>query len=93
MKQVMRPYSLYLPEEYIQKIKDLAKDRKASALVRDAILMALDGDDNFTAGYNKALRDATKLVDECKEIEVIAIRGKYLADILIGQFKELEIKK
>ena len=93
MTQVMRPSSLYLPEEYINRIKEHAKDRKAAALVRDAIITALDGDDNFTAGYNKALRDAAKLVDGCKEIEVIAIRGKYLADILIGQFKELEIKK
>ena len=92
-KQVMKPYSIYLPEEYINRIKEHAKDRKAASLVRDAIITALDGDDNFTAGYNKALRDAAKLVDDCKEIEVIAIRGKYLADILIGQIKELEIKK
>ena len=93
MTQVMRPYSVYLPEEYIAKIKEHAKDRKAAALVRDAIITALSGDDNYTAGYNKALRDAAKLVDNCKEIEVIAIHGKYLADILMDQIKELEIKK
>lgn len=93
MTQVMRPYSLYLPEEYILRIKEIAKERKAATFVREAIISALSNEDNFTAGYNKALRDAAKLVDGCKEIEVIAIRGKYLADVLIEQIKELEIKK
>ena len=35
-QKVMRPYSVYLPEEYIVRIKELAKERKAAALVRDA---------------------------------------------------------
>lgn len=90
-QKVMRPYSVYLPEEYIVRIKELAKERKAAALVRDAIMMALDGDDSFKAGYNKALRDVVGLVDNISEIKVIAINGKYLADIVAEQVDELKM--
>ncbi len=83
------PYSVYLPIEYHEKIKELAKERKASSTVRDAICMILDGDDSFKAGYNKAIRDAVKQIDACKDIEHIAVRGKYLSDILADQLKEL----
>jgi hypothetical protein len=84
------PYSVYLPVEYYNKIKDFAKDRKASGMVRDAIIMSIEGGDAFTSGYKKGLRDAVTAVDNCKEIEVIAINGKYLADILAEQINAME---
>ena len=90
-KQVMRPYSIYLPEEYIARIKEHAKDRKAAAIVRDAIIMALEGNSEHDAGYNKGLRDAIKIISECKEIEVIAIRGKYLSDLLNDQIRQIMV--
>lgn len=90
-KPVMRPYSLYLPEEYIAKIKELAKERKASELVRDAIVTALDGNNEYDSGYNKGLRDAIKVINDCKEIEVIAIRGKYLSDLLADQLRQIMV--
>ena len=90
-EKVMQPYSVYLPVEYVARLKELAKDRKAAALVRDAVIMMLEGDDQFTAGYNKALRDVVGVVDACKEIEVIAIRGKYLADVLSEQINQLKM--
>ena len=90
-EKVMRPYSVYLPEEYIVRIKELAKERKAAALVRDAIIMALDGDDAFKAGYNKALRDVVALVDNIQEIRVIAINGKYLADLIADQIDGIKM--
>jgi hypothetical protein len=83
------PYSVYLPVEYHQKIKELAKQRKASSTVRDAICMILDGNDSFKAGYNKALKDVIKVIDSTKEIEHIAVRGKYLNDMLADQIKQL----
>jgi hypothetical protein len=76
--------------EYYDKIKHLAKERKASSMVRDAIVMALDGNDEFKSGYNKGVRDAIKIVDACKDIEMIAIRGKYLNDLLAEQLSGLE---
>jgi hypothetical protein len=52
--------------------------------------MALDGNDEFKSGYNKGVRDAIKIVDACKDIEMIAIRGKYLNDLLAEQISGLE---
>ena len=89
----MRPYSIYLPEEYIERIKEHAKDRKAAAIVRDAIIMALEGNGAYNSGYNKGLRDAIKVVNDCKEIEVIAIRGKYLSDLLADQLRQIMVQE
>lgn len=86
----MIPYSVYLPAEYHDKIRELAKERKASSTVRDAIQMILDGDDNYSAGYHKAIKESIKVIDACKEIEHIAIRGKYLSEVLITQLEQLE---
>lgn len=86
-KQV--PYSVYLPVEYHDKIKELAKKRQASSTVRDAICMILDGNDSYKAGYNKAIKDASRVIKSCKEIEIIAIRGKYLDNLLIEQLEQL----
>jgi hypothetical protein len=83
------PYSVYLPVEYHEKIKELAKQRKASSTVRDAICMILDGNDAYKSGYAKALKDAIKVIDGTKEIEHIAVRGKYLSDLLADQLKQL----
>ena len=51
--------------------------------------MILDGNDSYNAGYAKALKDAIKVIDACKEIEHIAVRGKYLNDLLADQLKQL----
>jgi len=84
------PYSVYLEPEYYEKIKDLAKQRQASNMVRNAICMLIDGGDVFKSGYNKGVKDSIKVIDKCKEIEHIAVKGKYLNDVLADQLKELE---
>ena len=84
------PYSVYLEPEYYEKIKDLAKQRLASSMVRDAICMILDGGNVYNSGYNKGIKDAIKVIDKCKDIEHIAVKGKYLNDVLADQLKELE---
>jgi len=86
------PYSVYLPRKYHDQIKDLAKQRKASSMIRDAICMILDGGDAYKSGYNQGIRDSVKQVDALKEIEHIAIRGKYLNDVLAEALNELEMK-
>jgi len=83
------PYCLYLPEEHIKKLKKMAKNRKASAFIRDALIMALDKTDEFSSGYNKGLKDSCDIVSNSKEAEMIAVKGKYLNDILINQIKLL----
>jgi hypothetical protein len=87
------PYSVYLPVELHAQLKDLAKDRKAAGLVRDAITMLLSGNDEYTSGYNKAIKDAAKVVYDNEHAQMIAIKGKDLGAILTEQIDLLEIKK
>jgi hypothetical protein len=62
-------------------------------MVRDAVSMILDGKDEYSAGYNRALKDSIEIIDSCKEIEHIAVRGKYLADILAEGINAMEKTK
>lgn len=84
------PYCLYLPEAHIKKLKAMAKHRKASSFIRDALIMALDKTDEFSSGYNKALKDACAIIDSNKEAKMIAVKNKYLNDILNDQIRLLK---
>lgn len=86
------PYSVYLPEEMYKKLKQAAKERKASVLIRDAITMILEGNDAYTSGYNKACRDASAIIYDCPEAQMIAVKGKDLGVLLSERIQELEIK-
>ena len=92
MERKLIPYSVYLPLEHYQKLKEAAKDRKAASLVRDAIAVVLDGNDAYRSGYNKALQDAAKVIYDCKEAQMIAVKGKDLGVILKDQIELLEMK-
>jgi hypothetical protein len=87
------PYSLYLPADIHTRLKEAAKNRKASVLVRDAITMIIEGNDAYTSGYNKAVKDAAQLVYDCEEAQMIAIKGRDLGSILTERIELLEIKK
>ena len=56
------PYSVYLSEEVHVALKEKARARQASKIVRDAITMILEGNDQFTSGYKQGLRDAMDLI-------------------------------
>jgi metal-responsive CopG/Arc/MetJ family transcriptional regulator len=86
------PYSVYLPRNLYDKLKETAKERKASILIRDAIAMIIDGNDAYTSGYNKAIKDAAKVIYDCQEAQMIAIKGKDLGYILSERIAELEIR-
>jgi hypothetical protein len=83
------PYCLYLPEDHVKKIKKMAKARKASAFIRDAVVMALDKTDEFSSGYNKGLTDACTIINDNQEVKMVVVKGKYLFDILCDKIKKL----
>ena len=93
MEKKLIPYNLYLYSEHVDKLKKMAEKRKASSMVRDAVSMMLDGVDEYSAGYNRALKDVVSVIDSCKEIEHIAVRGKYLSDVLAEQINAMEKAK
>jgi len=87
------PYSVYLPPELHSKLTAIAKTRKASELVRNAITMIIEGNDAYNSGYNQAIRDAAQLVYDCEEAQMVAIKGKDLGSILTHRIEGLEMKK
>jgi hypothetical protein len=81
------PYSVHLREDIYLKLKEAAGQRKATALVRDAITLIIEGDDVFNGGYNKGLRDAISVVKENENASSISVGGESIADILSAQIE------
>ena len=86
------PYSVYIPQEYYLKLKAAAKERRASVLIRDAIMMICDNQDSYKLGYNRGVSDAAKVVYDCEEAQMIAVKGKDLGSILAEKIDLLESK-
>lgn len=73
------PYSVHLPPDIHSKLKEAAGNRKASGLVRDAITLIIEGDDEFNGGYNKAVRDVISLLHEDQWCKTLGVEGQSLA--------------
>ena len=89
METTLVPYSLYLSPDHVQKMRKLAKERKASAFVRDALIAAFDQTDAYTSGYNKGLRDACEIINK-SQAKILLVGNERLNDMLTYQIKELE---
>lgn len=86
------PYSVYIPQGHHKKLKQLAKERKASEMIRNAIDLLMTNNDVFKAGYNKAIEDSSKVIYECQEAQMVAVKGKDLGAHLSEQIKMLVMK-
>jgi S-adenosylmethionine synthetase len=90
------PYSVHLPEEIYKKLKAAAGERKASALVRDAITLIVEGDDQFNGGYNKAVRDVIVIINADQWCRIIGINeqtlSQYLEEILSQMIVHQSVK-
>ena len=78
------PYSVHLTPEIYDKLKELAQERKASKLVRDAITMILNGKGDFDSGYDKGIMDAIDAV-----ANKISYEEDTIADAIIDQLEML----
>jgi hypothetical protein len=83
------PYSVHLREDIYLKLKEAAGQRKATALVRDAITLIVEGDDVFNGGYNKGLRDAIAVIKENESASSISIGGESIAELLSRQIEAM----
>ena len=88
--ETLVPYSLYLYPEHVQKMRNLAKDRKASAFVRDALIAAFDKTDDYQSGYNKALRDSCEVIKATREAKMMLVNDEPLDNFLMKQLRDLE---
>ena len=93
MEKKLIPYSVHLREDIYLKLKEFAKDRKATALVRDAITMIVEGDDSFNGGYNKAIRDMIAHVHDDQWCTSLAVDGVTIADHLTKQLHQMIVSQ
>lgn len=87
------PYSVHLPEDVYLKLKEAAGNRKASALVRDAITLIVEGDDEFNGGYNKGVRDCVRMIQQNELCKAIGYYEDTLAKILSDDLEELIVNQ
>lgn len=81
------PYSVHLREDIYKALKDAAKDRKATSMVRDAITMIIENTGPFESGYKKGIRDAIQAVEADEDIRKIAFGGRPISENLLSQLE------
>ena len=81
------PYSFHLREHIHQALKDAAKERKATSMVRDAITMIIENTGPFESGYKKGIRDAIQAVEADEDIRKIAFGGRPISENLLSQLE------
>ena len=81
------PYSVHLRKDIYDKLKLAAGERKASALVRDAITMLVEGDDAFNSGYNKGIRDAIEEIYEDDIASRIHFDDEAISNRIVGRLE------
>jgi hypothetical protein len=77
------PYSVHLPEDIYLKMKKAATERKASAMVRDAIVMMIEGNDVYNSGYRKGVRDSMNIVNQNEGAKTISYGGSTIAESIV----------
>lgn len=93
MEKRLIPYSVHLREDIYLKLKEFAKERKATALVRDAITMIVEGDDSFNGGYNKAVRDMIAALHQDQLCKSLSMEGVTIADRLTKQLHQMIVSQ
>jgi hypothetical protein len=93
MEKRLVPYSVHLREDIYNKLKEAAGSRKASALVRDAITMIIEGDDSFNGGYNKAVRDMIAHVQQDQWCQSLAVDGVTIESHLVQQLEQMIVSQ
>lgn len=81
------PYSVHLPPEVYQKLKNFAGQRKASSIVREAIIAFIEGGSDFDRGYQSGLASAKKVVANHKVAKAISYNGETISDLIVRDFK------
>ena len=92
--QRLMPYSVYLPKDLIEEIRNIAKARGASEFIRNAIANAVAGNNAYSKGFNDGLISSRDLVLENTEANSLLVgkARKTLADTLADSIEALHAK-
>lgn len=83
------PYSVHLRRDIHAKLKEAAGDRKAAALVRDAITSFIEGGAMYDSGYRAGIKDAMNMVSKDETANSIALNGKTVAIGLVVKLNNM----
>jgi len=89
MEKKLIPYSVYLPEPIFDQLKLAARRRKASKIVRNAVIAYLNGSDSRVSGYTEGINDAIQVVQNNKAARSISYNGDVIADAITTKLETL----
>lgn len=89
MDKKLIPYSVHLPEEIFLKIKEAADNRKASGLVREAIISFIENKGLFEKGFNSGIDACVKSVKKHKLAGSLAVNGESLSESISNELNRL----
>lgn len=89
MEKRLIPYSVHLPENIFNLIKQAAGDRKASSLVREAIVSFVENRDLFDKGYQAGIDAAIKKIGNNKLATCISYDNTTIAEALSKELNSL----
>lgn len=89
MEKRLIPYSVHLPEDVFTLIKQAAGERKASSMVREAIISFVTKRDLFDKGYQAGIEAAMKKVSNNKLANSIAFDDTTISDSLVKDLSSL----
>lgn len=89
MEKRLIPYSVHLPEDVFNLIKQAAGERKASGMVREAIVSFFGKRDLFDKGYQAGIQAAIKKVGNNRLANSIAYENVSMAEVLSTDLQKL----
>lgn len=89
MEKRLIPYSVHLPEDVFNLIKQAAGERKASSLVREAIVSFVTKRDLFDKGYQAGIQASIKKVGNNRLANMIAYDNNTIAEVLSKDLSSL----
>jgi hypothetical protein len=89
MEKRLVPYSVHLPEDIFNIVKQAAGERKASGLVRDAIISFVENQGQYDNGFRAGIEAAIKKVGNNKLASSISYKNELIADTLSTELKSL----
>lgn len=89
MEKRLIPYSVHLPEDVFNLIKQAAGERKASGMVREAIVSFVGKRDLFDKGYQAGIQAAIKKVSSNKLANSLSYDNVSVAEVLSNDLQKL----
>lgn len=89
MEKRLIPYSVHLPEDVFNLIKQAAGERKASSMVREAIVSFVSKRDLFDKGYQAGIQAAIKKIGNNKLANSLSYDNVSVAEVLSNDLQKL----